>query len=346
VGGGRAAGARREAGVATAEPDGFGRRLTLGVEEELFLLDPGTWELAPRVERLLGPPGLKTELFAAVIETNTPICGSAEEALAELVRLRGVVREAAVREGLAVAASATHPFARPEEQEIVPEPRYVKMLQEMGSGALRQLVSGLHVHVGMGSFEECLATIEAILPWLPAVLALSVNSPYLDGEETGVLSARAGRLLELPRGGPPPPLATRADWERTIAESGEDYTRIWWDVRAHPRLGTVEVRMADQPTDVLRSAGLVALVQALVEAAEPVRTPLDREEFLSLRAAAARGEAATDELLALVEPAARRLGSWELVAPLLEPPEAHRQLEVGRRAGLVAVAADLVARSG
>jgi carboxylate-amine ligase len=320
--------------------------LTLGVEEELFLLDPETWELSPGVERLLGPPGLKTELFAAVVETNTPICGSAHEARDELVRLRRVAREAAAREGLALAASASHPFAKPEEQEIVQEPRYVKMLEEMGSGALRQLVAGLHVHVGMGSFEECLATIEAILPWLPAVLAFSVNSPFLDGDETGVLSTRAGRLLELPRGGPPPPLATRADWERTIAESGEDYTRIWWDVRAHPRLGTVEVRMADQPTDVLRSAALVALVQALVEAAEPVAGPLDRGEFLELRAAAARGEGATDDLLALVEPAARRLGSWELVERLREPPEAHRQLDVGRRAGLVAVAADLAARSG
>ena len=104
--------------------------------------------------------------------------------------------------------------------------------------------------------------------------------------------------------------------------------------------------MADQPTDVRRAGALVALVQALAEAAEPRRRPLDRDEFLELRAAAARGQGATEELLALVEPAARRLGSWELVAPLREPPEAHRQLEVGRRAGLVAVAADLVARSG
>jgi carboxylate-amine ligase len=328
----------------SSEPDGFGRRLTLGVEEELFLVDPETWALMPGVERLLGPAGLKTELFAAVVETNTPICGSPEQALAELVRLRGVVQEAAAREGLAVAAGGTHPFAVPEEQEIVREPRYVKMLEEMGRGALRQLVAGLHVHVGMASFEECLATIEAILPWLPAVLALSVNSPYLDGAETGVLSARAGRLLELPRGGPPPPLTTRADWERTITEIGEDYTRIWWDVRAHPRLGTVEVRMADQPTDVTRAGALTALVQALVEAAEPA-APLDRDEYLILRASAALGAGSTEELLALVEPAARRLGSWELVERLREPPEAHRQLEVGRRDGLVAVVADLAGRT-
>ena len=265
--------------------------------------------------------------------------------MAELTRLRGVVRDAAAREGLAVAATGTHPFATPEAQAIVPERRYQKMLAELGDGARRQLVSGLHVHVGMASWEECLATIEAVLPWLPAVLALSLNSPYLDGEESGVLSARAGRLLELPRSGPPPPLASRAEWERAIAEIGEDYTRIWWDIRAHPRLGTVEVRMADQPTDVARAAALAALVQALVDSAEPSPAPLDRAEYLARRAAAARGEVVVDALLALVEPAARRLGSWELVERLREPPEAHRQLEIGRRAGLVALAADLASRS-
>jgi carboxylate-amine ligase len=330
----------------SAASSGFGRRLSLGVEEELFLVDPETWDLAPQVERLLGPPGLKTELFAAVVETNTPPCATAGEVLAELRRLRRVVREAAEREGLAVAAAGTHPFALPERQEIVPEPRYVQMVKEMGDRALRQLVSGLHVHVGSGSFEECLERLEAVLPWLPAVLALSVNSPYLAGEEMDALSARAGRLLELPRGGPPPPLATPREWELAIAATGEDYTRIWWDVRPHPRLGTLEVRMPDQPTDVERSAALAALLQALVVAAPPAARPLDRDEYLERRAAAAAGEAPTGELLELVAPAAERLGTAELLGRLAEPPEALRQLEVGRRDGLVAAAADIVSRSG
>ena len=329
----------------SAASSGFGRRLSLGVEEELFLVDPETWELAPVVERLLGPPGLKTELFAAVVETNTPVCGTAGEVLDELRRLRAVVAGAARREGVAVAAVASHAFAEPERQAIVPEPRYVKMVEEMGGRALRQLVSGLHVHVGVGSFDECLERLEAVLPWLPSVLALSLNSPYLAGEETGVLSARAGRLLELPRGGPPPPLATPAEWEAAIAATGEDYTRIWWDIRPHPRLGTLEVRMPDQPTAVERAAALAALLQALVEAAEPAAEPLDRDEYLVRRAAAARGDAPVDELLALVEPAAQRLGSGELLGVLREPPEAHRQLELGRRDGLAAVVADVVART-
>jgi glutamate---cysteine ligase / carboxylate-amine ligase len=106
----------------------FGRHLTLGVEEELMLLDPDTLELAPGVERLLGPEGLKTELFSCLVETNTPVCGSVLEARDELVRLRRLVGERAARENLLVAASGSHPFSIPEEQPIVNEPRYLEML--------------------------------------------------------------------------------------------------------------------------------------------------------------------------------------------------------------------------
>ena len=197
------------------------------------------------------------------------------------------------------------------------------MVGELGAIAKGQLVCGLHVHVGMESFDACLRTLDGIRPWLPALLELSVNSPYLAGEETGALSSRLGRLRQLPRGGPPPRLATVADWKAAVAAAGVDYTRIWWDARPHPRLGTLEVRILDQATSVERAAALVALVQALC--AEPPEPG--------------------PELLDAVEPAARELGTWELVEGLREPVEALRQLEVGRRDGLEAVAADLVRRS-
>ena len=288
-----------------------------------MLLDAESFALAPGVERLLGPPGLKTELFSCLVETNTPVCETAGEAFVELRRLRGVVADAAAREGLVVAASGTHPFSIPEEQPIVSEPRYVKMVEELGQIAKGQLVCGLHVHVGMESFDTCLRTLAGIRPWLPALLTVSANSPYLAGEETGELSSRLSRLRRLPRGGPPPPLATMADWETAVAAAGVDYTRIWWDARPHPRLGTLEVRIADQATSVERAGALVALVQALC-ASPPAAGP---------------------DLLAAVEPAARQLGTWELVELLREPQEALRQLEVGRADGLEAVAADLVRRS-
>lgn len=312
-----------------------------------MLLDPVTLALASGVERLLEQPhhgqtGFKTELYSCLIETNSAICVTAQEVLAELERLRAVVRAAAEREGLVLAATGAHPFSQPEEQEIVPEPRYLALLSERPA-ARRQLVCGLHVHVGMASLAQCLETLEAILPWLPAVLALSVNSPFLEPVEPGVLSGRAGRLLELPRAGPPPALRTAADWERVVAGVA-DYTKIWWDVRPHPRLGTLEIRIADQQTSMHRSAALAALLQALCVVAPPAVEPLARHEYLEARARAARGEADGDALLELVGPAARDLGTAELVELLRRPPEAYRQLEVSRL-GRVAVAADLVARS-
>ena len=323
----------------------FGRALTIGVEEELQLIDPETLALAPGVEKLLGPDGLKTELFSCLIETNTPVCESAEEARAELVRLRREVREGAAGEGLAVAGAGSHPFSRAEEQEIVAEPRYLRMLEELGPKLRRQLVCGLHVHIGMESFEACLRTLAAIVPWLPDVLALSLNSPYIQGAETGTLSSRAARLGELPRGAQPPAFASPEDWETYIEATGEDYTRSWWDARPHPRLGTIEVRIPDQPTDVDRSAAVAALVQALCAVA-PAPADGARDSYLARRAAAAgRGEGRTTELLALVEPTARELGTWDLVEELRKPPEALRQLETGRREGLEAVVAELAART-
>ena len=303
--------------------DNFGRSLTLGVEEELMLLDAASFALAPGVERLLPQEGLKTELFSCLVETNTPVCESAAAALDELRRLRRLVAERAGRGGLVVAASGSHPFSIPEEQRIVDEPRYVKMVGELGAIAKGQLVCGLHVHVGMKSFDTCLRTLNGIRPWLPALLELSANSPYLAGEETGALSSRLPRLRRLPRGGPPPLLETVADWKAAVAAAGVDYTRIWWDARPHPRLGTLEIRIADQATSVERAAALVAVVQALC----------------------AKPPEPGSELLDAVEPAARELGTWELVEGLREPVEALRQLEVGRRDGREAVAADLVRRS-
>ena len=301
----------------------FSRRLTIGVEEELLLVDPETFALVPGVERLLGPEGLKTELFSCLVETNTPVCETVAEACKALMRLRRVVVERAAGEGLVVAAAGTHPFSIPEEQPIVQEARYLKMVDELGPIAKGQLVCGLHVHVGMESFDACLRTLDGIRPWLPALLELSANSPYLAGEETGALSSRLSRLRRLPRGGPPPRLETVADWKAAVAAAGVDYTRIWWDARPHPRLGTLEIRIADQATSVERAAALVAVVQALC--AEPPEPG--------------------SELLDAVEPAARELGTWELVEGLREPVEALRQLEVGRRDGLEAVVADLVRRS-
>jgi carboxylate-amine ligase len=256
---------------------------TLGVEEELMILDAETFEQVAAVDKILAgveglelPGSLKTELFASVFETNTGVSTTPGEVAEALPVLRRAAARAAEAHGLAVAAAASHPFARPEAQPIVKEERYVTFVGYGGISVRRQGVQGLHVHVGMASAEECWQTLEAILPWLPVVLALSANSPWFAGELNGMASNRAPILAELPRAGAPPAFASYAEWEAWVeglAALGiaEDYTRIWWDVRPHPKLGTLEVRVPDQPTDVRLSAAFAALLHGLCQVRPGVR---------------------------------------------------------------------------
>ena len=327
----------------------FGRSLTLGVEEELFLVDRATLALRSGASLIVEHPPtkqLKYELFECLVETATPVCESVEELADVLPRQRRVVAERAEPHGLRVHAAAMHPFSRGADQEIVPEPRYWKMKAEVGPDIFRQLVCGLHVHVGMPDPEACLRALEGVLRWLPEVLSLSANSPYRDGEESGLRSSRARRLGELPRSAAPPVFRSWADWEEHTA--GRDYTRMWWDVRPHPRLGTLEVRIADQQTDVGRAAAFAALLQALAaEAIESSPETVDRDDYLRRRKLAAAEPLPTDALAAAAAPAAATLGTTEFVDGLLaSPSEVDRQLEVGRAEGVEAVAADIVERSG
>jgi glutamate---cysteine ligase / carboxylate-amine ligase len=326
----------------------FGRSLTLGVEEELILVDARSHAPVPAVRELLPEPGerLKYELFESLIETTTPICADAYEALDALQRLRDEVAERCEAGGISFLAAGMHPTGRGDEQEVIDLPRYRKMSDELGDDIQRQFVCGIHVHVGMPDEEACLAAYEALVAWLPAILSLSASSPYAEDEETGYRSTRAMRLSELPDGSVPPTLPTWAAWEERTA--GRDYTRIWWDVRPHPRLGTLEVRMPDAQPDVRRSAGLAALVQALAAAGigEPSRPPLGRDDYVRRRDEAARVALPLEDLAEAAEPAARAIGSWALVEELLAgPPEAERHVAIGRREGLPALLSELVDRS-
>jgi carboxylate-amine ligase len=235
-----------------------------------------------------------------------------------------------------------------------------------------QGVQGLHVHVGMASADDCWRCLEGILPWLPVVLALSANSPWLAGEVTGMASNRAPVLAELPRAGAPPAFGGYAGWERWVerlAEAGiaQDYTRVWWDVRPHPKLGTLEVRMPDQPTDVRLSVAFAALLQALCaavlegELAPPAADgDRGRGDYAQNRWAAARfgpraellhpdgrsaGTAAElgAELLERLAPAAAELGSTELLARI-DPAACEGDLQLEHETAREA-AADLVART-
>jgi carboxylate-amine ligase len=352
---------------------------SLGVEEELMILDARTLEQVAAVDRIIAgvagrelPGRIKTELFASVFETNTDVCANAAEVAEALPVLRQAAAEAAEREGLAIAAAATHPFAEPEAQPIVKEARYVTFVGYGGISVRRQGVQGLHVHVGMPGAEECWQCLDAVLPWLPVVLALSANSPWYAGVVTGMASNRAPVLAELPRAGVTPSFGSYAEWEAWIerlARLGvaEDYTRTWWDVRPHPALGTLEVRVPDQPTDVHRSAAYAALLQGLCAAALAGDLPAARQlsdhgraDYLQNRWSAARfgpkakllhpdgGSFApvpelAAELLALARPHAERLGSGaQLQLPVDGTCEADLQLAFTDPRD---VTADLVART-
>jgi carboxylate-amine ligase len=336
----------------------------VGAEEELFVLDAETLAPRPWPEELREPERLKPELFAAVVELTTGVCATAADAVAELAQLRAEAKRRAAAAGLVLAAAGTWPTAVPEEQELTPDPGYLAFAEYGGSTVRRQYCSGLHVHVGVESPEACMATLEAVLPWLPVVLALSANSPYLAGRESGLASTRAEILQLLPRTGAPPAFASYEAWERfaeSLVELGlaDQTTRIWWDVRPHPRLGTIEVRAPDQPTRPEATAAFVALLQALVAAAEP-GAPADRALYDQNRWAAARfGRAAQlvhpdggrlvaapallAELLDRLEPTLAALGSMPLVAPLAGLAQAEEQLHVGRSDGLRSLCETLVA---
>src|SRR3954451_3662485 len=185
-----------------------------------MILDAETLEQVAAVDRILAgvagldlPGTLKTELFASVFETNTNVCETVAQVDAALPALRRAAAAAAQAEGLAIAAGATHPFARPEAQPIVKEERYVSFVGYGGISVRRQGVQGLHVHVAMPSGEDCWRVLEGILPWLPVVLAASPTSRCPAGERTGMASNRAPVLGELPRAGPPPAVASYAGWE-------------------------------------------------------------------------------------------------------------------------------------
>ena len=319
--------------------------LSVGIEEELLLVDAETLDLVPAFEQVVPDPGprIKPELFACLLEIATKPCETVEVALRELRELRAEVRARAEGQGARVIASGTHPISHAAAQTILPYERYERIRDQLCEKLTTQVVCGLHVHVAVPDEEVALQAFEGVIPWLPVLLALSANSPFAEGAPTGLRSTRAERLLLMPTGGTPPLLPDWAAWEEATA--GDD-TRRHWDAWPRPEHGTLEVRVMDQPTDVRRSAGLASIVQALVATTmEREHEAYDRELYARRRADAARrlpDLTEVDALRVTIEPAVHELGTGELVQHVLEGrPEAERQLELGVEAAL----RDLAVRS-
>jgi carboxylate-amine ligase len=255
------------------EPKFTGPSYTLGVEEELMILDGETLDLANEIEALIeaydGDGEVKPELLQSVCEIATEPHSSVGGVGRELRTRRQEVSEAAGRKGLCIASAGTHPFALWERQRVSADPRYRELIRALKFVARQEIIFGLHVHVGIDDADKAVHVANGMRVHIPLLLALSANSPFWRSEETGLASTRMPIFRAFPRVGIPPVYDGWEDYRRRIefmVETGvmEDYTYLWYDVRPHPNLGTVEVRAMDAQTHIEHTLAITALIQALV----------------------------------------------------------------------------------
>ncbi|MES1248134.1 MAG: glutamate--cysteine ligase [Actinomycetota bacterium] len=246
---------------------------TLGVEEELQLVDAQSFDLTSRYAEVFGEAArhddrIKEELLQSTVEVATEPCRTVREAVVEAAELRRRARDEAEPRGVRVLSAGTHPFARYEHQDVTDKPRYTDLVDALQWAVERQLIFGLHVHVGLESAQQAIAVANALRTWLPELLCLAANSPFWHGRDSGLSSTRSKVFDAMPRSGLPPAFASFEEFELLVDRgvrtgSFDDYTFIWWDLRPHPRLGTIEVRVCDAQTRLENVAVLVALVQSL-----------------------------------------------------------------------------------
>jgi carboxylate-amine ligase len=344
--------------------------LSLGVEEELLLVGADR-HLRPLAESLVErlepehPGRVSTEVFAAQLELKTGICAGPDEALAQLTELR----RAAGGE-IDLLGSGLHPGAE-GKAELIAKPRYEVVRDDFAS-LLDTPTSGLHVHVGMPDPETAIRVANALRRHLPMLEALAANSPFRDGEDTGLASGRAAVTRTYPRFEVPREFRDFEEFlavaDQLIFAAGvEDYTFLWWDVRPHPRFGTVEVRGMDVQTRVETSVGIAALIQALAaleierpSGPGPLREALEESSYqanrhgLDARLVSGDHEAASARALARAEleaarPYARQLGGADALAEveriLREGNGADRQRRVHAESGIDGLLDDLVTRT-
>src|SRR4051795_12570870 len=250
-----------------------GPDFTLGVEEELMIVDPETLDLVNAIESLLedAPEGsIKPELMESVLEIATEPCSDLDHCARQLINLRRQAGAMAADKGLQVGSAGTHPFAMWEDQRIVARPRYRDLVSALRFVARQELIFGMHVHVGVSDPEKAIHIANGMRVHVAVLVALSANSPFWRADSSGLVSTRTPIFRAFPRVGIPPYYDGWEDYERRIGfmvESGvmEDYTYLWYDVRPHPSFGTVEIRAMDAQTRVEHTLGLAALTQAMVK---------------------------------------------------------------------------------
>jgi glutamate---cysteine ligase / carboxylate-amine ligase len=313
-----------------------GPAYTIGIEEELMILNDETLELVNAIESLLeeAPSGeIKPELMESVLEVSTDPCANTAQAGDQLRALRRQVNDAARPKGMVIAAAGTHPFAMWEDQRIVARPRYRDLIAALRFVARQELIFGVHVHVGVDDPDKAVHVANGMRVHMPVLLGLSANSPFWRADGTGLASTRTPIFRAFPRVGIPPTYKDWDDYAKRIqfmidARVIEDYTYLWHDVRPHPNFGTVEIRVMDSQTLVEHTLGLAALVQGLVkelsehyEAGKRLsKYPfemLDENKWLAAR------HGLDGELVDL--PSAERIQTRELARRLLDRVRPHCQ---------------------
>src|SRR3954470_9518945 len=250
-----------------------GPDFTVGVEEELMIVDAETLDLVNAIESLLADATegfIKPELMESVLEIATDPCRDMGECARQLGNLRRQVRDMAAEKGMRIGSAGTHPFALWEDQRIVARPRYRDLVSALRFVARQELIFGMHVHVGIDDPEKAIHVANGMRVHVAILVALGANSPFWRADSTGLVSTRMPIFRAFPRVGIPPAYRGWDDYEKRIGfmvESGvmEDYTYLWYDVRPHPNFGTVEIRACDAQTRVEHTVALAALIQAMVK---------------------------------------------------------------------------------
>jgi len=256
---------------------------TLGIEEEYMVVHPETRELTSHDQKIVEIAGrllddqVKAEMHQAVVEVGTGICANNDEARNDHGKLSRPVGDIAKEQGLRIAAAGTHPFSHWSTQLITPNPRYDEIVNELQEAARSNLIFGLHVHVGIEDKNMAMHIANSVRYFLPHVYALSTNSPFWEGRNTGFKSFRSKVFDKFPRTGIPDMFNTYEDfisYVNLLVKTGciDNAKKIWWDLRVHPFFPTIEFRICDCPTRIDETIAIAAIFQSLVAKLYKLRT--------------------------------------------------------------------------
>jgi glutamate---cysteine ligase / carboxylate-amine ligase len=250
--------------------------LTIGIEEEYQTIDPETRDLRSHIDteiisqgKILLKEAVKAEMHQSVVEVGTGICRNIKDAGVELKALRRQILRLAAQNGLLLASAGTHPFADWRKQEIYPDERYYTIVQDLKMVARANLIFGLHVHIGVEDREVAIQLMNAARYFLPHILALSTNSPFWQGMDTGLKSYRCKVFDKFPRTNIPDYFTSWGEYDRFVnllvkTNCIDNAKKIWWDIRPHPNFPTLEFRICDVPMRADETIAIAALIQATI----------------------------------------------------------------------------------